>query len=134
MTHRYTEVSRGGLEWDLVSYAERVLDAAREQLDLIGTGVALGIRWYVASEQADDYFLTRFGRNLDIDDERPLAGWYRDPAVIAVRADLPLADIGLTTAHEVYHAFEDHHDRPLNEAAAEDFARRLVARLKGAIR
>jgi hypothetical protein len=122
-------VDRGALDYSIVSYAERVLDEARYQLDLHGR--AYGIRWYVRSEQADQYRLTRYGRVLDVPDERHLSGWYLDPAWIAVRADRSLRDIGLTVAHEVYHAWQERHGKPLNEDAAERFARRLLAHIEG---
>ncbi len=125
--YQYAEVDARLLDPERVSYAERVLDEARYQLDLIGRGLAVAIRWYCRSEQAGEYPLTRYGRWLDVPDERHLAGWYLDPGWIAVRADQSLRDIGVTVAHEVYHAWQERHDKPLDEEAAERFARALVA-------
>lgn len=129
--HRYAEVDARLLDSERVSYAERVLDEARYQLDLIGRGYATSIRWYCRSERAGEYPLTRYGRRLDVPDERHLAGWYLEPGWIAVRADQPLRDIALTVAHEVFHAWQERHDKPLDEARAESFARRLVASIEG---
>ena len=116
-----------------MSYAEHVLEEARDALDLYGRHTAAyGIRWYVRCERADEYPLTRFGRVLDVPDERHLSGWYLDPAWIAVRADRSRRDTALTVAYEAYHAWQEAHDKPLDEEPAERFAQRLVANLKGA--
>ena len=48
-----------------------------------------------------------------------------------VRADRPRRDIALTVAHEAYHAWEEHHGKPLDEGAAERFARALNTQLPG---
>lgn len=128
--YRYAEVDGRLLDPDGVSYAEHVLDEARYQLDL-HHGVAFGIRWYVASERADEYPLTRYGRSLDVPDERHLSGWYLEPAWIAIRADRPRRVIALTVAHEAYHAWQEHHGKPLDEDRAERFAHRLVAHMEG---
>jgi len=127
----YSEVDAHRLDAGQVADAEDVLDEARYQLDLIGRGVALAIRWYVRSEQAGNYPLTKYGRSLDVPDERHLAGWYLDPGFIAVRADQSRHDIGVTTAHECHHAWQEHHGQPLDEDRAERFAQRLVAHLQG---
>lgn len=129
MNYVYVEVDGSLLDTGLVSYAERVLNEARYQLDL--WGAASTIRWYVRSERAAEYALTRYGRRLDVSDDRHVSGWYFDPMYIAVRADRSRRDIALTVAHETYHAWEESHDKPLDEARAESFARRLVAHLEG---
>ena len=129
----YAEVEADRLDPGLVSYALTVLDEARDQLDLYGRHTAAyGIRWYVRSERAGEYPLTRHGRVLDVPDERHLSGWYLEPAWIAVRADQSRRDTALTVAHEAYHAWQEAHDKPLDEAPAERFAQRLVTHLEGA--
>lgn len=127
----YTEVDPDQLNAAQVEDAERVLDVARHELGLIGRGVAYGIRWYVRSERVAEYPLTRYGRALDVPDERHLSGWYLDPAWIALRADRPRRDRNLTIAHEAFHAWQEAHDKPLDEGPAERFAQRLVAHLEG---
>ncbi len=127
----YAEVDARRLDAGQVADAEDVLDEARSQLDLTGRGVALGIRWYVRSELAGEYPLTAYGRSLDVPDARKLSGWYLDRGWIAVRADQSRRDIALTVAHEAYHAWQEHHGKPLDEASAERFAQRLVAHLQG---
>lgn len=127
----YSEVDARRLDAGQVADAEDVLDEARYQLGLIGRGVAIGLRWYVRSERAGEYPLTRYGRVLDVPDERHLAGWYLDPGWIAVRADQSRRDIAVSVAHEAYHAWQEHHAKPLDEDRAESFARRLVASIEG---
>lgn len=131
----YSEVHRGSIDWTIVSHAERVLAEARHQLDLYGRhAAAYGIRWYIRSEHVAEYPLTRYGRVLDVPDDRHLSGWYLDPGWVAVRVDRPLREIGLTVAHEAYHAWQEAHDQPLDEDRAEAFARRLVTHLEGETR
>jgi hypothetical protein len=125
----YAEVEGARLDTERVAFAERVLEEARYQLDLSrGPHV---IRWYVRSDRAADYALTKHGRVLDVPDARHLSGWYLDPAWIAVRADRPRRDIALTIGHETYHAWQEAHGQPLDEDRAERFAHRLLAHLEG---
>lgn len=132
MSYVYAQVDRGSIEWADVSHAERVLEEARWELDLRRP---LHIRWYV--RDLAGFRLTRYGRALDVADERHLAGWRDWPhcedcgAYISVRADRPRAEIGLTVAHEAFHLWQQRHDKPLDEIQAEAFARRLVARIEG---
>lgn len=127
MSYVYRELRRGAVEWDVVRTAERVLEAARETLDLPPTY----IRWYARAGNEQPHQLTRHGRLLDVEDSRHLAGWHVEPPCIAIRADRPLREIGLTVGHEVYHVWQKTHDKPMDEAPAEAFARRLVAQLAG---
>lgn len=130
MTYTYSEVDGTLLDPRLVAYAERVRNAARDELGLTGrSGGGLAIRWYVAADVAGSYALATRDRGLDITEQRSLAGWHIEPPCIAVRADQSSRQVALTVAHETYHAFEDHHHRPYDEARAEHFARRLVAQL-----
>ena len=126
--YRYAEVDASLLAPARVSYAEDVLTEARYQLDL-RPRAAHSIRWYVRSERAGEYPLTTYGRALDVPDERHLSGWYLEPGWIAVRADQSLRATALTVAHEAYHAWQEHHGKPIDEASAERFAHRLVASL-----
>lgn len=134
MSYVYRAVDRGSIEWGDVSYAERVLAEARRQLDLPPKGIS----WYVRADRPSPYRDTVHGRALDRTDDRDLGGWYDEPhcadcdVTISVRADLPRRDIGRIVAHEMYHVWQERHGKPLNEDAAERFARRLVTQLEGA--
>lgn len=125
--YSYTPIDPERLDPKRLDHAARVLAKACYQLDVCIPAAC--IRWYCKSERAAEYALTSYGRELDVPDERHLAGWFLQPGWIAVRADQPLHDIGLTVAHEVHHAWSDAHAKPLDEDGAEAFARRLVATL-----
>lgn len=121
----YAEIRRDVIDYGLVCGAEAVLAAAREALDLPPTH----IRWY--SRDPGPGELTRYGRLIDVADDRHLAGWHTEPPFVAVRADRPRREVMVTVAHECWHADETRHGRPPNEHAAERFAERLVSQLEG---
>lgn len=126
LTYVYVEIDGRTVDVDDALYARRALEESCRLLDLPEPIV----RWYVSEEVAGRHVLTKFGRQLDRQEDQNLHGWYRFDATgdqIAVRADQGRVAIGLTVAHEVRHAWQEANGRPISEADAEAFAGRVVA-------